>query len=661
MGAAYRSGTWSRLEYLVRPERRAYVPAMREGRGAPWPWLLAGFGVLVYWRVFHTFFTQDDFGWLWQATQQPPSSPLTPRYLGTILYFQVFWKLFGFRPWLFHAFNLALHVTTGLLFYRLLRTRVPGAWAAGAAAIFLSSPALFAALHWVSAASDLLCGAFLALAVWLLATGKGEWRRWAAVVSYALALSSKEIAVGAGPLLAALALRRGEEQARSGARPLLAAPAWRRGEEQARSGAGPIPRRNAGAWLAAASFLVLAAVGVMIALSPTAVSAGLAYAVRAGALLFNLPAYLVAALAGGLAYSVASDLAWARAQAVLVAGWVTLVLWIVWLLLRRSAAAWWAFFWFVAVLGPVTLLDRQFYFYYLYCALPGLLASIVLLLHSSSLRSGRVVPLLAALIALAQGVAVEARTRSRLKTAPLPSDFVLRRSLTARNALTDLAAHASALQPKLVMVGQQPVETAVGGKTTTETPYFRDPFWEANVRASLADGLAIRLQHPVVQEVEFVRWLEASDSAAAIAPYQIDGHLSVVDYPSYAGTRGSPSAGDLAGRLARAAQLIERRLFPEAREELEAVRRMAPEHPDVLLNLGALNAKLGDTAAAIASLRNALERAPQDVEALFNLGLLYWRQGRSEEAREIWSRLVAEAPESDLARAARDIMSGKPR
>ena len=372
----------------------------------------------------------------------------------------------------------------------------------------------------------------------------------------------------------------------------------------------------------------------------------------------NLPGYLSAAVAAGLAAHATSDLRWARTTLALAAGWSALLAWIVWVARRGSLAAAFGLAWFLALLAPLLLLERQFYFFYLYCALPGLLASLALRLHSTGRIASKVAPVLVALV-LAQAVAVEVRARSRLRYAPLPSDFVLRRALAARNALTDLEAHAGALKPRLVLVGQQPLETSAGGTTTTrETAYTLDPFWDDNVRAALGEGDAIRLRCPSVEQVKFFRWVDPADSASAIAPYQIDGHLQVMDYATYAGGQNLGPGAGLEERMARAAYLIERRLFPEARSELEAAYRLAPNHPDVMLNLGTVNFRLGDTTAAIRALARTIELAPHDAEALFDLGLVYWLTGRTDAARELWGRLEDEAPRSDLARRARDIMSG---
>ena len=79
----------------------------------------------------------------------------------------------------------------------------------------------------------------------------------------------------------------------------------------------------------------------------------------------------------------------------------------------------------------------------------------------------------------------------------------------------------------------------------------------------------------------------------------------------------------------------------------------------VIVNLGSLAARLGDTARAIRVLAHAAGTAPRDVEVRFNLGLLYWRTGRSADARREWEAVIREAPASDLARNARAALSGK--
>lgn len=606
------------------------------GPRVSWALLLALIGALAWLRIFTTWFAQDDFNWLLRAAGDAPVAFTAPRVLSMSLYFRAFHALFGTQPAAYHAFSLALHLATGLLLYRVLARHLAQGVAASAAAVYLTSPALFDILHWISGIADLMCVAFLALAVWLLAgAAPARTRGWLALAAYALALASKEIAVGAAPALALLHLR---ADGRPGGR---------------------------GAAARAVACLALALLFALPASGAWQTGTGGSYALEPAAALLNLPAFASAATLAGTAWAEPSDLAWARLPWVRIAGWGILAAWVAALAFRRSRPAWLGFVWFVGLVAPVVMLERQFHLYYVCCALPGLIASVAFLVAGHpSVRPGglpRAAGWVLAALVVAQGAAIEARSGARLKLAPLPSDFVLRRAVIARNAIGDLAAAGSSLGPRVVMLGQQPVDVAVGGTTRTEaTDYTRDPWWDENVRGALGGGDALRLMLPAVREVRFKPWLEPEDTTSTIAAYRIDGHLDVTDYASFVGAPGSP-ARTLADHLARAGDLIRRRLFREALEELLAADAETPDHPDVLINIGALQANLGDSTGALAALTRAVEVAPDDMEARYNLGLLLWRQGRRESARTVWARLVAEAPASDLARAVRELTAGTAR
>jgi len=617
---------------MPRPDSSLAPTVETAAPGVAWALLLALIGALAWLRIFTTWFAQDDFNWLLRAAGEAPVALTAPRVLSMALYFRAFHALFGNQPAAYHAFSLALHLVAGLLLYRVLARRLAPGVAASAAAVYLTSPALFDILHWISGVADLMCVAFLALAVWLLAgAASTTTRAWLAVAAYALALASKEIAVGAAPALALLHLRAG---GRAGAVRALAC-------------------------------VGLAILFALPASGAWQTGAGGSYALDPAAAFLNLPAFASAATLAGTAFAQPSDLAWARLPWVRIAGWGVLSAWVLALALRRSPAAWLGFLWFVGLLAPVVMLERQFQLYYVCCALPGLIASVAFLVpgrpggHTGAAPrgSGWVI----AVLVVAQVAAIEARSGARLKLAPLPSDFVLRRAAIARNVIGDLTVAGPALGPRVVMLGQQPVDVAWRGTTTTEaTDYTRDPWWDENVRGALGGGDALRLMLPAVREVRFKPWLEPEDTSSSIAAYRIDGHLTVADYATFVGAPSSP-ARTVADRLARAGDLIRRRLFREALTELLAADAETPDHPDVLINIGALQAHLGDSTAALAALGRAVEVAPDDMEARYNLGLLLWRQGRRDQARAAWARLLAEAPESDLARAVRDLTSGNAR
>ena len=198
-----------------------------------------------------------------------------------------------------------------------------------------------------------------------------------------------------------------------------------------------------------------------------------------------------------------------------------------------------------------------------------------------------------------------------------------------------------------------------GSVTTERTDYEPNRYWDDNVRAAIAGGDAFKLVAPSVDSLAFLRWVAPSDSNDAIISYRIDGHLRVMDYRSYAAPESLPREKGLAALLLRARIMLERRLFPAAARVLESAHTLAPDDPDILLNLGSTYAQLGDTASAVVMLERLVRLSPRDVEALYDLGLLRWRKGRASEARALWARLDSLAPGSDLARSARAILSAR--
>ena len=99
----------------------------------------------------------------------------------------------------------------------------------------------------------------------------------------------------------------------------------------------------------------------------------------------------------------------------------------------------------------------------------------------------------------------------------------------------------------------------------------------------------------------------------------------------------------LAGCLGR------RRDLAGAERALGEARRLEPDNPAVIANIGLLQATRGDLPAAIQSLNAALAADPDLHEARFNLALVFARAGRRIEAataaRELLTRLPANAPQ----------------
>ena len=126
----------------------AVLPTRPPAPAVSWTLLLFAVGVLAWTRVFTTWFAQDDFRWLLRAAEGGAAPLGAPRVLSMSLYFRAMHALVGASPIAFHAVGLALHIASGVLQFRVLARRLSAGAAAGAAVVFLTSPALFDALHW---------------------------------------------------------------------------------------------------------------------------------------------------------------------------------------------------------------------------------------------------------------------------------------------------------------------------------------------------------------------------------------------------------------------------------------------------------------------------------------------------------------------------------
>ena len=141
--------------------------ASEAGRG----WALGLLAVSVYLPALAGGFVWDDWGFVHE--------PLIRRWhgLGSIWFspsdhegeghywpmvYTTFWiehKLWGFRPFGYHAVNLVLHAVNTILVWRLLlRLGAPGAWLA--AAVFAVHPVHVESVAWIIERKDLLSGLF---------------------------------------------------------------------------------------------------------------------------------------------------------------------------------------------------------------------------------------------------------------------------------------------------------------------------------------------------------------------------------------------------------------------------------------------------------------------------------------------------------------------
>jgi hypothetical protein len=591
-------------------------------RQTQWLWLVPALVLATHFGALSVWFAQEDFLYLHQALGSDPTPSWAARFLSLNLWFRALANVFGPNAAVFHAASLVLLAIMGLLVAMLMRRFVKGAPAVATGALVVTSAVVFVPVRWASANSDLLTAALLGGALLVLAGDGSTRRRWLAPVLFVLALWSKEVAVGAAPLLALRELRG--------------------------------PNRS---WIRASLYLVVAA---LVALLAPWRMAG--YSTDWAAVPANFARYVAVIVLAPLAAQTSSEGTWVRQPWIALAGGVLAAVWLSVLAWRRDARAWFAAAWFACLIAPVLPLTQQFYFYYATSAMPGLWCSVVLLATGpNGARTPRwLVPTLA-IVCAAQLAGVQVRERSRFAQTALPVDATQRRAVIARNAIMDILPHRDALLPAVTVVSQQPVPTASGGTITTDsTGYTADPYWDWSIKNALYDGLALKVFIPQVEDVQFVRWIGPQDSARTVIQCEVDGHARVTRYDSYADVPPFDPADPVVSRQVRASRYIQLHMFPNAARELEEAARLAPNDPSVLLNLGTLYAGFGDTASARGAYERALLAAPQDLDVRFNLGLLHWRSGARAEARRVWAPVLEQAPGSDLARQIRGALEAGP-
>ncbi|MCA9083618.1 MAG: tetratricopeptide repeat protein [Planctomycetaceae bacterium] len=90
--------------------------------------------------------------------------------------------------------------------------------------------------------------------------------------------------------------------------------------------------------------------------------------------------------------------------------------------------------------------------------------------------------------------------------------------------------------------------------------------------------------------------------------------------------------------------LIDLGRIEEARRTLETARSMAPQIPQVHINLGAVQREMGDSSSAMESLQRAEELMPDSFEVHVNRGNLFLDIGRSLDAVEEFQKAIAINP-----------------
>ena len=113
-------------------------------------------------------------------------------------------------------------------------------------------------------------------------------------------------------------------------------------------------------------------------------------------------------------------------------------------------------------------------------------------------------------------------------------------------------------------------------------------------------------------------------------------------------------------RFARGLAALDRREWPNARDEFAAIVALNPPEPKgstALYDLAIAQANNRETAAAAASLRGAIARDPGFLAAMANLIAIDAERGDIAEARSVADRFVSVAPDSARALYARGVLA----
>jgi hypothetical protein len=474
----------------------------------------AAMGAWVFRSALAYFFSQDDFLGLARARGLAPPLAGPWRWISGQLYFALMRPFGTESAAAYHAVSLLAHGAAAALLAVLLARRVSVPAALLGAAFFAVHPSLYTALYSVSGIGEILSGLFV-LATLLLASS-GRPTRWLALAAFAAALLSKE-----SVLLLPLVLLGG---------------GGRRGAPAAGARARLEPGRDV-AWALAVLSAMFAA--VLFFSDVFAVRSGpgarAPYAFSPGMhVLANLTTYIGWAvqpwlpLAHGFQDALDASVAPAAVIAVLLfaAG-------MAWPRLRatgwRSGAAL-----FLLLLAPVLALRNHTYHYYLYAPLIGISMALAALAEVAlgALPGGRdgraawgTALALAALFTW-NGAAFVHQIETHPFTDPrLRADALVDRALIARRVTDGL--EAARLPEGTPLVFWSPWALLEQAHTLGGTAGQNESYAEANVRAALMDGLAVRVLFPQLGEVSFLHQYRSPLPPARVALYDADGTLRV--------------------------------------------------------------------------------------------------------------------------------------
>src|SRR5262245_23897811 len=501
--------------------------------------LAAGAGIAAFHPALGYFFSQDDFTGLARASGVLPRLEQPWRYIANQAVWDILRPIAGLNPWPYHLLSLLAHTACVVLLYRMLAGRLSERAALLGATFFAVHPSLFAALHWISTVGDplALCFGLLALET---ADRNDRWR-WLALPLFALSLISKESLVLL-PLV------------------LLAWRAWgpQRGRAVLHPGTGtPTTGRHWDGIAIALTAMTAAYIVYFVALAygtyfghlHDAISdpgeAGRPYSLALGS---NLWRNLLTLLGWTVAFLLPMVHRFSNAVEPEVFPWAVaaIVVWLAGLAVPRLRNAGWLFggiTWLLFAL-PVIPLGNHIYHYYLYAPLAG--AAWCVAAAAEWLLAPRPAPAkslpapspgpplawsiagLGVLILTVNGILLQRKTELAPFLLPeLRSSAVIDRAQIASRVYQSLADVD--LPRGTTLLFWSPVAATLGPRgEVLPPPSPEETYWEANVRAALVNGLAVRVLFPHVSEVQFVREFHLAPSNCRYAVYRPEGKTGVV-------------------------------------------------------------------------------------------------------------------------------------
>lgn len=601
---------------------------------------------------------------VWAFNTSIPTNYFRPLQMGA---YNLMWAASGGRPFLFHLLNVLLHVTATVALARLvLAVTRDRTVAAGAGLLFAVHPLSTEAVAWIACLPELGYAAFGLIALslhvegWEAPPGRRSWLRAGEVLSFALALVSKETAATLVALVFLLELWvrpcRPRRAIRACAPHLILVGLYGAVRLIALGGLAPLRQTGLTAWDAVLNgpWLLLSYLGKMI--WPARL---VAYHVFERVTTVAQPAFFLGLL--GLA--------------LIVAG-------VLWLSRRRGGLA------FACALALLPLLPvlyvpaiglNVFAERYAYLPTAGFtwLVAAALLACAAKLTARRApaVALLACLV-LSVPAALHSVARNRIwHDDERLAATTVRQSPRSRVMWGLLAGtyRASGRPEQALEVYEEALRLFPG---------------DAGIRADIVD-LQITLRR--ISPIEAVRRLEAvlgqgpvvyetyvhlglahslaGNPAAAERAYRRALELNPSSKPAYDGLaialiaqgRGDIerttldegagfSLGSELDRLIEGAAHLEARRFAEAERAFKEVLVTFPDSAGALFSLAVVAARRADHPTAIDLCRKALAIRPELVGAYQQLGLSAMALGRSEEAIEALERAVEINPYDKAAR-----------